>query len=715
MMGDVKPEVLRTVVLGRDKARAELAAPKSKAKAKASKPKKKGGDELSLLGSEEEASSEDLASDELVGLEAPGENPIVDAQHVLGQEIDRLKKLRSDLPLTPDEKTAKAIARTSVEEYGVTLVPVKLKGGQWTLVSYGELNTLADYYGGPEEIAKTDPGNFRAIILGIRERELRGFVQILGELEGKKADKAKEDSYADDLKFEGAIGDTGRKSPIKGVSDADYAELTLMGKVPFVSGAKSELPDEPESSYASGLARNACHFAPYSWHAWADYHGKAEALAKKAFASRGLANAVNNPFVTEEDRPKHKADAEEFERQALIQNGFGDHFLQDSFASGHLINKTLIMTWFAKYLDQHPFREDFSSKEDWRQVQSVVYAQDPKKAFGNDLYKAPVGGTASTDPQTAENTPGSWQARFTALGLSVPASVRDPGSSTAEVLRDWQTQAAADPSKATRSGKQLYKMTRYVDMKGLSPDLQALIADGVVVRVSSYKRFRKDTDLSGDTTQIGKAQERETDYQEGDTFALRREYIPTRGKQPSEDENERTTQLESVTHRDFLKFINHSYLQFSTNVLHNEFCASGLGVKSGDGTDVMRVYGDNALLNQGAAEGVAYAAETSRRSFQSIKDLASKPEASLGADLTMGNIDKRLPKSVEPPEGGLLTLADWHKQGGVLQGYCDSKLFPKIASAWNAKSSLVGAGGTVGKVVSKDEGAHGKNSSGELF
>src|SRR5208337_3075991 len=108
----------------------------------------------------------------------------------------------------------------------------------------------------------------------------------------------------------------------------------------------------------------------------------------------------------------------------------------------------------------------------------------------------------------------------------------------------------------------------------------------------------------------------------------------------------------------------------------------------------------------------AYAAETSRRSFQSIKDLASKPEASLGADLTMGNIDKRLPKSVEPPEGGLLTLADWHKQGGVLQGYCDSKLFPKIASAWNAKSGLVGAGGTVGKVVSKDEGAHGKNSSG---
>jgi len=37
------------------------------------------------------------------------------------------------------------------------------------------------------------------------------------------------------------------------------------------------------------------------------------------------------------------------ERRAWVANGYASHFLQDSFAAGHLINKTLVMQWFVDY------------------------------------------------------------------------------------------------------------------------------------------------------------------------------------------------------------------------------------------------------------------------------------------------------------------------------------------------------------------------------
>ena len=46
---------------------------------------------------------------------------------------------------------------------------------------------------------------------------------------------------------------------------------------------------------------------------------------------------------------REKAGAKELERKAWLTNGYASH-LQDSFAAGHLINKTLVMQWFAEYV-----------------------------------------------------------------------------------------------------------------------------------------------------------------------------------------------------------------------------------------------------------------------------------------------------------------------------------------------------------------------------
>jgi hypothetical protein len=73
--------------------------------------------------------------------------------------------------------------------------------------------------------------------------------------------------------------------------------------------------------YSGILARNACHFAPYTWYRWQTSH-----LIARDYAERY--------FTTKNDESR---------RLAWLYHGYADHFLQDSFAAGHLINKTLVI------------------------------------------------------------------------------------------------------------------------------------------------------------------------------------------------------------------------------------------------------------------------------------------------------------------------------------------------------------------------------------
>ena len=98
----------------------------------------------------------------------------------------------------------------------------------------------------------------------------------------------------------------------------------------------------PPNWYASVLARNACHFAPFSWYRWHSFHLAARALIERSATARG------------EER-------EALRRRARIYAGYADHFLQDSFAAGHLINKTLVIQWYIEWLAasgvSYPYRE----------------------------------------------------------------------------------------------------------------------------------------------------------------------------------------------------------------------------------------------------------------------------------------------------------------------------------------------------------------------
>src|SRR5882757_8865098 len=87
----------------------------------------------------------------------------------------------------------------------------------------------------------------------------------------------------------------------------------------------------PASWYASVLARNASHFAPFSWYRWHSFHLMARALIARSADAGGQ-------------------EREALRRRARIYAGYADHFLQDSFAAGHLINKTLVIQWYIEWL-----------------------------------------------------------------------------------------------------------------------------------------------------------------------------------------------------------------------------------------------------------------------------------------------------------------------------------------------------------------------------
>jgi hypothetical protein len=93
--------------------------------------------------------------------------------------------------------------------------------------------------------------------------------------------------------------------------------------------------------YFGMVSRNACHFAPESWHRWARFHEEASDHARAYHRAKQEKVPLGSPGP----------DPEELLRQAWLKNGYGDHFLQDSFAAGHLVNKTLIMQWFVDYVN----------------------------------------------------------------------------------------------------------------------------------------------------------------------------------------------------------------------------------------------------------------------------------------------------------------------------------------------------------------------------
>jgi hypothetical protein len=194
---------------------------------------------------------------------------------------------------------------------------VRLPGSR-LVVTVGELNVLPDYLGRPEEMEAAPLRFLGPLIQSVRSWS----IAELGRSTGHRD-------------FPPRLLPGSLRYPLLGplAETAEIGAITALGK---------RLGFAPANWYASVLARNACHFAPLSWYRWHSFHLQARALIARS--------ASADP-----------AEKEALRLRARVYAGYADHFLQDSFAAGHLVNKTLVLQWYIEWLAaagvSYPYRD----------------------------------------------------------------------------------------------------------------------------------------------------------------------------------------------------------------------------------------------------------------------------------------------------------------------------------------------------------------------
>ncbi|MER6412843.1 eCIS core domain-containing protein [Streptomyces humidus] len=305
---------------------------------------------------------------------------------VLGAQIRLLDLWRSN----PEQVTEQQIRNLDLGIQTLRIGP-----GDGLLVTYGELNALPDYL--------ADAGAFNTVPKDV----LLGILQVIRQ--------------------EGYNHLTGIRNDIPPPTD----RFARSAAAPWSLGMVNDIVETRsldqwtsglgflgEDHYQGLLARNACHFAPYSWYRWQTSHLVARDLAERSFLNGKDA---------------------ELARQAWVHNGYADHFLQDSFAAGHLINKTLVMQWFLESAAQ----QQFLPIADWDSIKNLTDDQQPGLS-GPDLYELAYTGP-SNDPQTSQEA-----ARLVdrVLGSGLVADKRIGLDATYQNYLTFLTSAAAQLSSS---------------------------------------------------------------------------------------------------------------------------------------------------------------------------------------------------------------------------------------------------------------------------
>ncbi|MEN3362025.1 MAG: hypothetical protein V7637_6007 [Mycobacteriales bacterium] len=272
-------------------------------------------------------------------------------------------------------------------------------------VSSGELSAFGDYLPNPDAIDTLPATTLIPILQRMRQVIARAvYDRLTGGTEEMKTADADEATRERNRKtaFAGAVGnDKTHLLPeeVQTIQDLDAASASLG-------------PNRQKGL----MSRNACHFAPFSWERWALYHNEARRLAGEAHRTGHAESSLSM-----RRNPSGMSDAE---RMAWINNGYANHFLQDSFAAGHLINKTLVMQWFVEYNSKLGFadRPHFGVPDE---ANAMTTGRQPgiadRRAYDHTRLHTTAGQdhadtTVGTDPQTTMER-GTQEGRFAGSGL----------------------------------------------------------------------------------------------------------------------------------------------------------------------------------------------------------------------------------------------------------------------------------------------------------
>ena len=181
--------------------------------------------------------------------------------------------------------------------------------GSGLVVTLGELNVLPDYLAHPAEIENAPEAFLLPLIQSVRSLNIAELRRLAGS--GFRPGPR--------LRLPGSL-----KYP-------RLRQLAEIGEVLEVDALGRRCGFAPWKLYSSAVGRNAGHFAPFSWYRWRTYHLMARDLIARSLTAAGQ-------------------DREALRTRARIYAGYADHFLHDSYAAGHLVNKTLVMQWYVEWL-----------------------------------------------------------------------------------------------------------------------------------------------------------------------------------------------------------------------------------------------------------------------------------------------------------------------------------------------------------------------------
>jgi hypothetical protein len=181
-------------------------------------------------------------------------------------------------------------------------------------VTLGELNVLPDYLAHPAEIENAPEAFLLPLIQSVRSLN----IAELRRLAGPGFRPGPRPRLPGSLRY------------------PRLRQLAEIGEVLEVDALGRRCGFAPWKLYSSAVGRNAGHFAPFSWYRWRSYHLMARDLIARSLTAAGQ-------------------DRETLRTRARIYAGYADHFLQDSYAAGHLVNKTLVMQWYVEWLADAAF------------------------------------------------------------------------------------------------------------------------------------------------------------------------------------------------------------------------------------------------------------------------------------------------------------------------------------------------------------------------
>lgn len=597
------------------------------------------------------------------GLQKADPTQLTTVKHLIDREMERLLAFRNNpeaLKAREGEmgevkkggSTAKEKADGTAltdTEYQVPIVVLTCAGGDRVVVSYSEMNTMPDLFGNPEAISQTPKAKVLALLQGVRQQLYMELGAIREELFGDTNNKL-ERVVVGDADFEGATGPRGQY----------WTPEVLAEKQ--VNSATTRKGQEHEQYFAA-LERNACHFAPASWQQWRAYHEKARRYAGMSATAKAKAQKDLQAGATAKDVEGLEALAKDYANDAMIHNSFGEHYLQDSFAAGHLIDKTKIMQWFAQWADKDKggLGDSPSARAAWTMAMHAANSDlksNPQMLHDKSVrkeVKGPEGAAAE-------------------IGMDVDAQ----HSQDIVLMMRWRALAQAKSAKRTltmrqavaefgKSAQQLQPLfDDLVKKKFVEKDEPWAVTKAVKSRVGSaaetkYILKREMVNVLGE----GSTERRGFKGNIGAHVA----YSATRGHGERDEKGKNTGKISGAEAEaaaaefnlaSYNTMLSNAYVGAATKHFHDMFCKQGLVVKTGEGKDIGRIYGDSNMLNAGGQEGVKYSAETSRMSRDAVFDLINgvDPAQVPSAD----DIQRRFPIEVFYNGKTAISLADFNKQ-----------------------------------------------------